>query len=80
VEVLDTSGQDEYKEVTRSKLREIEVFVIVIDLTREDALNCFESHLQYIKENWDSKRLSKAILVGNKADYQQIKTLTLGQE
>jgi GTPase SAR1 family protein len=48
IEVLDTSGKEEYKEVTKGRLIEMEGFMIIFDLGSLQSFKNLQHQFQYI--------------------------------
>ncbi|OHT01213.1 GTP-binding protein ryh1 [Tritrichomonas foetus] len=65
--IFDTVGQERYKSVTKSFLRNCDVVVLVYDVTSQDSFDSLKYWIEVVSEetNYDEKEI---IIVGNKID------------
>ena len=68
ITLIDTTGQERFKSITKSYYHMGDGFFIVFDLTNEDSLNAIEEWIDSIREN---KENPKIIILGNKDDLKR---------
>ena len=68
ITLIDTTGQERFKSITKSYYHMGDGFFIVFDLTNEDSLNAIEEWIDSIREN---KENPKIIILGNKDDLKK---------
>ena len=68
ITLIDTTGQERFKCITKSYYHMGDGFFIVFDLTNEDSLNAIEEWIDSIREN---KENPKIIILGNKDDLKR---------
>ena len=68
ITLIDTTGQERFKSITKSYYHMGDGFFIVFDLTNEDSLNAIEEWIDSILEN---KENPKIIILGNKDDLKR---------
>lgn len=74
VEIWDTAGQERYKSLTPMYFRNANIALIVFDLTNKDSFNGVEYWINTLEEK--RKHNICKILVGNKKDMENIRTVT----
>eukprot|EP01080_Neovahlkampfia_damariscottae_P003537 gene3537-6272_t len=70
LELLDTSGQEDYTCLNDHYLRSCDGFYFIFDLTNEKSLQQIEKHIERVGNIFEEKEFS-CVLIGNKLDLVQ---------
>lgn len=69
INIFDTAGQDEYKQLLPDVIRRCQCFVIVYDITDESTFKELDLHIKRLRQTKELEPIS-AIIVGNKCDLE----------
>ena len=72
VTVLDTTGQEKFKGLTRKYYQNADSIFLLFDLTNEHTFYNISSFIKDIKDNYSNERVPIIYLIGNKVDLTNI--------
>jgi len=65
IKIVDTAGQENYRSIAISYIKDMDGFLLFIDVTKKDSFNSIDYWKKFINENNLSKQI---LLLGNKID------------
>ena len=74
LQLWDTAGQEKYKSVTKSLFIQVQGFIVMFDLTKEESFTNVKSWIKSIKDECGNH--ASILLVGNKNDLKDLRIIS----